>query len=47
MEEEVPIDDFSDEAFIQCRDPVANLIDTFSELYLDSYEEREREREVH
>ncbi len=42
MEEDAPIADFSDEAFVQRRDPVANLIDTFSELYLDSEEERDR-----
>ncbi len=42
MEEVAPIADFSDEAFAQRRDPVANLIDTFSELYLDSEEERDR-----
>ncbi len=42
MDEGAPIDDFSNEAFVKRRDPVANLIDTFSELYLDSEEERER-----
>ncbi len=40
MEEREPIADYSDEAFIHRRDPVTNLTDTFSELYLDSEEER-------
>ncbi len=41
MEEREPIADYSDEAFIHRRDPVTHLTDTFSELYLDSEEERE------
>ncbi|XP_073731162.1 retrovirus-related Pol polyprotein from transposon opus [Misgurnus anguillicaudatus] len=35
--------DFSDRAFRQHRDPVANLVDTFNELYIDSEEEQESE----
>ena len=41
MEEREHISDYSDEAFIHRRDPVTTLIDTFSDLYLDSEEERE------
>ncbi|XP_039506983.1 uncharacterized protein LOC120462416 [Pimephales promelas] len=41
MEEGTPIIDYSDGAFVRRRSSVANLIDTFSELYLDSEEERE------
>ncbi len=46
MEEREPIADYSDEAFIHRRDPVTHLTDTFSELYLDSEEERE-DRDVY
>lgn len=41
MEEREHISDYSDDAFIHRRDPVAMLIDTFSELYLDWEEEKE------
>lgn len=34
--------DFSEEAFIQMRDPVNEMIDTFSGLYIDSEEEKEK-----
>ncbi|KAI2663134.1 Transposon Ty3-G Gag-Pol polyprotein [Labeo rohita] len=35
------MENYSGEAFVHHRDQVTNLIDTFSELYLDSEEERE------
>ncbi|XP_073808802.1 adenosylhomocysteinase isoform X1 [Danio rerio] len=45
MEDRAASVDYSDEAFTHLRDPVANLIDTFSELYLDSEEEKESKDE--
>lgn len=41
-DEIVSVEDFSDEAFIQRRDPVNEMIDTFSGLYIDSEEEIEK-----
>ncbi len=41
-EEITPIADFSGDAFIQIRDPMNEMIDTFSGLYIDSEEEKEK-----
>ncbi len=40
-DEITPITDFSGDAFIQIRDPMNEMIDTFSGLYIDSEEEKE------
>ncbi|KAL0148878.1 hypothetical protein M9458_055887 [Cirrhinus mrigala] len=40
-DEIAPIADFSGDAFIQMRDPVNDMIDTFSRLYIDLEEEKE------
>ncbi len=41
-DEITPIVDFSSDAFIQIRDPMSEMIDTFSGLYIDSEEEKEK-----
>ncbi len=41
-DEITPITDFSGDAFIQIRDPMTEMIDTFSGLYIDSEEEKEK-----
>ncbi len=41
-DEITPIADFSGDAFIQIRDPMTEMIDTFSGLYIDSEEEKEK-----
>lgn len=41
-DEITPITDFSGDAFIRIRDPMNEMIDTFSGLYIDSEEEKEK-----
>lgn len=42
MDEIASVEDFSSEAFIQRRDPLGEIVETFSTLYIDSEEENEQ-----